>query len=75
MFFHYMRVYEKENPEMQRRKTKKKIQKPSLWNAAKRGESSTRPEHDFKGSNVRKRHRKPDEIYGDVSIPDASRKE
>jgi hypothetical protein len=60
---------------MLRRKTKKQIRKPSLGNATKRGASSGRAEHDFKGSNVRKRHRKPDEIYGDVSIPDAERKE
>jgi hypothetical protein len=32
-------------------------------------------ETNFKGSNVNKRHRKPDEIYGDTSIPDAARKE
>jgi hypothetical protein len=60
---------------MLQRKAKKKIRKPSLWNATRRGDSSGRAEHDFKGSNVRKRHRKPDEIYGDVSIPDAERKE
>lgn len=29
----------------------------------------------FKGPNTRKKHRKPDEIYGDVSIPDSARKE
>jgi hypothetical protein len=33
------------------------------------------PETDFKGPNVNKRHRKPDEIYGDTSIPDSVRKE
>jgi len=32
-------------------------------------------EVDFKGPNVNKRHRKPDEIYGDISIPDSARKE
>jgi hypothetical protein len=32
-------------------------------------------EADFKGKNVNKRHRKPDEIYGDASIPDSARKE
>jgi hypothetical protein len=31
-------------------------------------------ETDFKGPNVRKRHRKPDELYGDTSIPDSARK-
>ena len=33
------------------------------------------PETDFKGPNVNKRHRKADEIYGDISIPDSARKE
>ena len=28
-----------------------------------------------KGPNVNKRDRKPDEIYGDTSIPDSARKE
>jgi len=60
---------------MLRKKTKKKIRKPSLWNATGRGDSSGPAEHDFKGPNVRKRHRKPDEIYGDMSIPDGARKE
>lgn len=32
-------------------------------------------ETDFKGPNVNKRHRKPDEIYGDTSILDSARKE
>jgi hypothetical protein len=32
-------------------------------------------ETDFKGPNVKKKHRKPDEIYGDTSIPDSERKE
>ena len=32
-------------------------------------------ETEFKGPNVNKRHRKPDEIYGDISIPDSARKE
>jgi hypothetical protein len=32
-------------------------------------------ETEFKGSNVNKRHRKPDEIYGDTSIPDSARNE
>jgi hypothetical protein len=32
-------------------------------------------ETNFKGPNVNKRHRKPDEIYGDTSIPDSARKE
>ncbi len=32
-------------------------------------------ETDFKGLNVKKRHRKPDELYGDTSIPDSARKE
>src|SRR6267154_3557404 len=30
-------------------------------------------ETEFKGPNVNKRHRKPDEIYGDTSIPDSAR--
>jgi hypothetical protein len=29
----------------------------------------------FKGPNTHKKYRKPDEIYGDVSIPDSARKE
>ncbi len=33
------------------------------------------PEADFTGPNVRKRHRKADEVYGDTSIPDAARRE
>ena len=34
-------------------------------------------ETNFMGPNVRKRHRKPDELYGDTSIPvpDSARKE
>ena len=32
-------------------------------------------ETDFKGPNVNKQHRKPDEIYGATSIPDSARKE
>ena len=32
-------------------------------------------ETDFIGPNKRKRHRKPDELYGDMSIPDHARKE
>jgi hypothetical protein len=32
-------------------------------------------ETEFKGPNVNKRYRKPDEIYGDTSIPDSARKE
>jgi len=32
-------------------------------------------ETNFKGPNLNKRHRKPDEIYGDTSIPDSARKE
>ena len=32
-------------------------------------------ETEFKGPNVNKRHRKPDEIYGDTSIPDSARNE
>jgi hypothetical protein len=32
-------------------------------------------ETQFKGANVNKPHRKPDEIYGDTSIPDSARKE
>jgi hypothetical protein len=61
---------------MLRKKAKKKVHKPSLW-SARISDLSTgnRPEHDFKGPNKRKRYRKPDEIYGDVSIPDAARKE
>jgi hypothetical protein len=61
---------------MLRKKAKKKVHKPSLWSAKNTDLSSAnRPEHDFKGPNKSKRHRKPDEIYGDVSIPDAARKE
>ncbi|HMI51806.1 MAG TPA: hypothetical protein VK525_09850 [Candidatus Saccharimonadales bacterium] len=33
------------------------------------------PEVDFTGPNVRKRHRKADEVYGDTSIPDSERRE
>ncbi len=32
-------------------------------------------ETQFKGPNVNKHHRKPDEIYGGTSIPDSARKE
>jgi hypothetical protein len=38
-------------------------------------ETRVHPETEFKGPNVNKRHRKPDEIYGDTSIPDSARKE
>jgi hypothetical protein len=41
----------------------------------RRTEGRARSEIDFKGPNVNKRHRKPDEIYGDISIPDSARKE
>jgi hypothetical protein len=58
---------------MLRKRTKKKLRKPSLWNAKSSG--IARPEHDFKGPNKHKRYRKPDEIYGDMSIPDGARKE
>jgi hypothetical protein len=37
--------------------------------------SRTHSETEFKGPNVNKPHRKPDEIYGDASIPDSARKE
>lgn len=33
------------------------------------------PETDFTGPNVRKKHRKADEVYGDTSIPDSERSE
>ena len=33
------------------------------------------PEADFTGPNVRKKHRKADEVYGDTSIPDSERRE
>ena len=33
------------------------------------------PETDFTGPNVRKKHRKADEVYGDTSIPDSERRE
>lgn len=33
------------------------------------------PEVDFTGPNVRKKHRKADEVYGDTSIPDSERRE
>jgi hypothetical protein len=61
---------------MLRKKAKKKVHKPSLW-SAKNSElpSGSRPEHDFKGPNKRKKYRKPDEIYGDMPIPDSARKE
>ena len=32
-------------------------------------------ETNFKGPNVNKRHRKPDEIYGDASVTDSAGKE
>jgi len=61
---------------MLRKKAKKKVHKPSLWSARNTLLSpGNRPEHDFKGPNKHKQHRKPDEIYGDVSIPDTARKE
>lgn len=37
--------------------------------------ASPASETDFRGPNVKKRHRKPDEIYGDTSIPDSARRE
>jgi hypothetical protein len=44
-------------------------------NVVRRTEGRATSEADFKGPNVNKRHRKPDEIYGDTSIPDSARKE
>jgi len=38
-------------------------------------EGRSASEADFKGPNTNKRYRKPDEIYGDTSIPDSARKE
>lgn len=38
-------------------------------------EAHATSETDFQGPNVNKRHRKPEEIYVDSSIPDAARKE
>jgi hypothetical protein len=37
-------------------------------------EAHTTSETNCKGPNVNKRHRKPDEIYGDTSIPDSARR-
>jgi hypothetical protein len=57
-----------------RKKLKRRKSKvvPSI---VRRTEGRARSEIDFKGPNVNKRHRKPDEIYGDISIPDSARKE
>jgi hypothetical protein len=52
-----------------RRKHKKTIGK------GRPREGRATSETEFKGPNVNKRHRKPDEIYGDTSIPDSARKE
>jgi hypothetical protein len=38
-------------------------------------DASSPSETDFRGPNVNKRRRKPDEIYGDTSIPDSARRE
>jgi hypothetical protein len=38
-------------------------------------EAHATSETNCKGPNVNKRHGKPDEIYGDTSIPDSARKE
>jgi len=38
-------------------------------------EAHATSETNCKGPNVNKRHRKPEEIYGDTSIPDSARKE
>jgi hypothetical protein len=58
-------------PPVRRHRRKRKIA-TSNGHPRERREAS---ETEFKGPNVDKRHRKPDEIYGDTSIPDAARKE
>jgi hypothetical protein len=53
-----------------------KKKSPKVLNKAQAQVATKNPEaSSFKGPNLRKRHRKPDEIYGDVSIPDSARKE
>jgi len=52
-----------------------KAKKPKTRRGKSRGAVHMKSETDFKGPNVRKRHRKPDELYGDTSIPDSARKE
>ena len=58
-------------PRVRRRNKKRKIAMSNGHPRERREASET----EFKGPNVDKRHRKPDEIYGDTSIPDAARKE
>jgi len=56
---------------VKRHHRKRKIAKSNGHPRERREVSET----EFKGPNVDKRHRKPDEIYGDTSIPDSARKE
>jgi hypothetical protein len=57
------------------RKRLKRKKAKLVPNVLRRTEGRSTSELDFKGPNVNKRHRKPDEIYGDTSIPDSARKE
>jgi len=57
------------------RKKLKKRKSQVVPSIVRRTEGRAASEVDFKGPNVNKRHRKPDEIYGDISIPDSARKE
>jgi hypothetical protein len=52
-----------------------KTKKAKTRRGKSEGTVHMKSETDFKGPNARKRHRKPDELYGDTSIPDSARKE
>jgi len=56
------------------KRLRRKKAKPSP-SVVRRMEGRSASEADFKGPNTNKRYRKPDEIYGDTSIPDSARKE
>jgi hypothetical protein len=52
-----------------------KAKKAKTRRGKSEGTAHMKSETDFKGPNVGKRHRKPDELYGETSIPDSARKE
>ena len=66
---------QKEVSEMAVLRVRRRRKRKSAMSKGHPTERREAPETEFKGPNVNKRHRKPDEIYGDTSIPDSARKE
>jgi hypothetical protein len=64
---------ESEMAVLRARRNRRKRKSPTRRRGAE--DVSATSETNFRGPNVNKRHRKPDEIYGDTSIPDSARKE